>query len=225
VGHGDPKPDRYEPIPGFTELPQWLWRRMGRGTRIAVGVFVLAVIALTAALAPAIQQSKEERAATERRERAAAHAKLIRTLKAEQRPRFARSAAVAPAGATDEQRLAARAQVMGDLAASILADARRRVRRGDFEGPIRRVSCTPFPRSVEGVGADEDLSRRLGRYACVAVTAEFARSDESIGGEIGHPYRALARFESGRYAFCKVFGRPDPTTLREVGLPRPCGGR
>jgi hypothetical protein len=27
---------------------------------------------------------------------------------------------------------------------------------------------------------------------------------------LGHPHRALVHFGSGRYAYCKVSGRPDP---------------
>jgi hypothetical protein len=67
-------PDRYEPLPGFTEMPMWLWRKTSRGLRIAAGVFVLAAIGVTAAVAPAIDESKDERAATERREQAAKRA-------------------------------------------------------------------------------------------------------------------------------------------------------
>jgi hypothetical protein len=211
-------PDRYEPLPGFTEMPLWLWRRTRRGARIAAGVLVLVAAGLAAAIAPAIDESKDERAASERRERAAQHAQLIRRLNAEQRPHFGRSASVAAAGATARRRLAARAGVMSDLSAAILADARARVRRGRLDGPIRRVDCSPFPRTVGGVAPEDDLSRRRGRYSCIAVTADFDR------GALGHPYRAVVTFASGRYAYCKIWGRPDPTTLREVLVPRACGG-
>jgi hypothetical protein len=216
--------DRYEPLPGFTEMPAWLWRRAGRGVRIGAGVFVLAAIGVTAAVAPAIDESKDERAATERRERAAQHAALIRRLNAEQRPVFGRSRSVAVAGAPPGRQLEARADALADLSAAILADARARVRRGKLDGPIRRVACSPFPRSVDGVRPEEDLSRARGRYGCIAVTADFGGTSESVGGALGHPYRAVLRFGSGRYAFCKIWGRPDPTTLRKVLVPKACGG-
>ena len=197
---------------------------MGRGGRIAGAVFLLALVAAGVALVPSIQESKDDRARSEERARAQARAELARTLKAEQRPRFARSASVAPAGAGAQERLAARAQVMDELQASVLADARRRVRAGSLEGPILRVECEPFPRSVDAIGADSDLSRRQGRYSCLAVTAEFERTDQSIGGVLGHQYRTLVNFESGRYAYCKISGQAGPSRDQLATTPSACGG-
>jgi hypothetical protein len=216
--------DRYEPLPGIVELPGWAWRRIGRAGRIAlIAVVVLTAAALAAAL-PAMLESKEERAEAERRERAERRAALARRLELEQRPRFRRSAAVAAPGASAPERLDARAALMDELVAGILADARLRVQRGRLDGPIRGVECEPFPRSVEGVGAHEELSRRTGRYSCVAVTAELARSEAVLGGVIGHTYRARADFGSGRYAFCKVTGQSGPSREQLVTTPRACGG-
>jgi hypothetical protein len=211
-------------MPGIAELPGWVWRRMGRGVRLAaLGALVLAV-AVLAALLPGILESKQERAQSERRERAERRAQLVRRLEAEQRPRFRRSAAVAPPGASTGERLTARATTMDELTGSILADARQRVERGRLDGPIRRVECERFPRTVEGTGADEDLSRRRGRYACVAVTAEFGRGETSVRGVIGYQYRAMIDFETGRYAFCKVSGQAGPSREQLVTTPPACGG-
>ncbi len=69
-----------------------------------------------------------------------------------------------------------------------------------------------------------DLSRRLGRYACVAATSEFERSETSVGGLLGYPYRAQVDFDSGRFALCKISGRPDPTPDPRVTTPGACGG-
>ena len=216
--------DRYEPLPDITRLPGWLWQRMGRGVRIALLLLVLALIAAGAALLPGIQESKDEQARSEAERRAAARAELERRLEREQRPRFERSAAVAPAGAGAQQQLAARAELMEELPAAVLADARARVRRGALDGPVLRVACEPFPRSVDATGADEDLSRRSGRYSCLAVTAEFERSEQSIGGVLGHQYRALVDFESGRYAYCKVAGQAGPSRDQLATTPSACGG-
>ena len=216
--------DRYEPVPDITRLPGWLWQRMGRGVRIAVLLLVLALIAAGAALLPGIQESKDEQARSEAGRRAAERAELARRLEREQRPRFERSAAVAPAGAGAQQQLAARAELMEELPAAVLADARARVRRGALDGPVLRVACEPFPRSVDATGADEDLSRRSGRYSCLAVTAEFERSEQSIGGVVGHQYRALVDFESGRYAYCKVSGQAGPSRDQLATTPSACGG-
>jgi hypothetical protein len=168
---------------------------------VRIGVLVAFLLAAggTVALVPAIDDARQQRAAAERRERDAAHELQTRALQAEQRPRFGRSAAATPAAALD------------DLAAAIAADARRRVRSGALDGPIRRVDCEPFPRGVTP-------GPRRGRYACLAVTSSFE------GGAIGHPYRAMLDFTTGRYAFCKVTGRTDPTPDPEVTTPRVCGG-
>jgi hypothetical protein len=198
---------------------------MGRGARVASALVLVGAIAAGVALLPGMLESKQERAQSERRERAQLRAERIRELEAEQRPRFRRSESVAPAGASDRQRLAARAGLMDELSRAVLADSRRRVRRGELDGPVRRAVCDPFPRTVNGIGADRDLSRRSGRYSCVAVTAGFGRGEASIGGVIGHQYRTLVDFESGRYAFCKVSGQAGPSREQLVTTPRACGGR
>jgi hypothetical protein len=217
-------PERYEPLPGLAQLPGWVWRKMGRFLRIAVVVALLAAIAGATALVPELRESKEERAQAEQRERAERRAQLARELEAEQRPSFGRSSSVAPTGTAEPQRLTGRAGLMDELSATIVADARSRVRLGRLDGPIRRVECDPFPRTVDGVGADRDLSRRRGRYACLAVTAEFGRGEASVGGVIGHQYRALVDFETGRYAYCKVSGQAGPSREQLVTTPRACGG-
>ena len=219
------EPDRYEPLPGIAALPGWIWRKLARRIRLIAVVALLAVAATGAALTPTILESKQERAEAERRERAERRAELARTLRAEQRPRFRRSASVAPPGGAPARRLEARAALMDDLYGAILADARLRVRRGTLDGPIRRVECERFPRTVDGVGADRDLARRTGRYSCIAVTAEFGGGSQSVGGVIGHQYRTRVDFESGRYAFCKVAGQAGPSREQLATTPRACGGR
>lgn len=178
--------------------------------RIGVVVALLLAVGGTVALGPRIDESRQRRAAAERREAEQRHARAARELRAEQRPRFGRAA---PA-----ERPAARVAALRRLSDAIAADARERVRRGDLTGTIRGVECEPFPRTVGGVDPAHQPSRRRGRYACIAVTAQFE------GGAIGHPFRAMIDFTSGRYAFCKVSGRPDPTPDPDVTTPRVCGG-
>ena len=98
-------------------------------------------------------------------------------------------------------------QLLDAAGASMLADARARVAQ-----PILRVTCEPFP-----YGA----SASTGRFACLAVTHEFG------SGATGFPYRVLIDHESGRYAFCKVVGRPGEAmiaTQPHVPLSPSCGG-
>jgi hypothetical protein len=204
-------PPRYEPLPGLTALPGWFWRRAGRAVRISAVLLVLAVIAAGVALVPALRDAARDVDERLQRERAGQRAALAQRLEAEQRPVRGRSRSTAPT-------LAARAALMDDLAAAIASDARARVRRGDLSGRIRRAECEPYPRTVDGVGAEQDLSRRRGRYSCLAVTSEFS------GGVIGHTYRALVDFETGRYAYCKIAGQSGPSRDQLVTTPRACGG-
>jgi hypothetical protein len=215
---GSIDPPRYEPLPGLAELPAWLWRRAGRGVRIGALLALLGAVVAAVALAPVVRESEREREAAAQREQAERRARLARELEAEQRPVRARSESVAPAGAGTRERLAARAALMDDLAATIEADARGRVSRGELNGRIRRVECEPYPRSVDGVGADRDLARRRGRYSCLAITSEFT------GGVIGHQFRVLVDFESGRYAYCKIAGQSGPSRDQVATTPRACGG-
>lgn len=211
-------------MPSLAGLPGRVWGAMGRRLRIATGIAMLGVVALALVLVPAVRESQRKRDAAERRERAERQERLIRELQAEQRPRFGRSDSHAAAGASPRAALAARDRMLQDLSATMLADARRRVRRGALDGPILRVECEPFPRSVTTAPPEKNLTRRRGRYYCVAITAEFKRTGASIGGALGHPYRAKVDFITGRYAYCKVSGRPDPTPDPRVTTPRACGG-
>jgi hypothetical protein len=216
--------DRFEPMPGIAALPGWLWRRTGRAARLTLLGAMIVLFAAAAALVPVILESKEERAESDRRERTERRAELIRRLETEQRPRHRRSTSVAPPGAGASEQLETRSALMDELHAEILADARARVRRGDLDGPVRRVECEPFPRSVDAVGAHQQLGRRTGRYACVAVTAEFGTGEVGATGVIGHQYRTMVDFETGRYAFCKVSGQAGPSREQLVTTPRVCGG-
>jgi hypothetical protein len=172
---------------------------------------LLAVLALAVAMVPTLRDSAREQDDALQRARADERAELARRLEAEQHPVRGRSRSVAPT-------LAARASLMDELAAAIASDARARVRRGELDGQIRGVECEPFPRTVDGLGADRDLTRRRGGYSCLAITSEFT------GGVIGHQFRVLVDFETGRYAFCKIAGQSGPSRDQLVTTPRVCGG-
>ncbi len=214
-------PDRYEPLPGIAALPKWIWRKLPRAGRVALALLPVVAIALIVALGPGIDESKDERARTEQARLTQFEAERVARLRAEQRPRFRRGAA---AGGD----LAARAALVAALPPAIEADARRRVAAGFLDGPIRSVECEPYPRSVDGRGAHLDPSRPTGRYACLAVTREVQATEGNEGSLIGHPYRVKVDFDSGRYAFCKVSGRPGEFSigrLTAVPVPAVCGGR
>lgn len=198
--------DRYEPAPGFIELPGWLWRRTSAALKVGVGVVLLLVVAgvVVAALASRRDAQKADAAAAART--AAAHREEIATARAEQKPILGRGSG-------------SRTAMAAEMFDAILADARTRVGTGELKGPILRVACDRFPKTVGPVPRENDR-----RYSCVAVTAEIARSKGGEAGAIGHPYRAFLHFETGRYAFCKISARLDPVKHPEVTTPAACGG-
>jgi hypothetical protein len=221
----DPSPgmvsERYEPLPGVAGLPKWIWGKLPRAGRVAVALLPVAIIALIVLLGPGIDESKDRRAQAERQQRAQQAAERVAQLRAEQRPRFERGT---PAG----RDVAARAALFASIPIAIRADARQRVAAGALDGPIRSVECEPYPRSVDGRGAHLDPSETTGRYSCLAVTRNVQATERNEASSIGHPYRVLVHFDTGRFAFCKVSGRPGEGSIgRHIPVPVPeaCGGR
>lgn len=222
--------ERHEPLPSLVALPRYIWSRLPRAGKVAVGSLPVVATALVLLLGPAIERSKEDRARSEAEREQRDRAARIAELRVEQRPRVGRSASIGTtsASASASERLAARASLVADVRQRVLGDARARVQAGALRGPIQRVDCEPFPRSSDGVGAHERLGPRRGRYACVAVTAAIRGGDTGEVGVIGHPYRFMVDFQTGRYALCKISGRPGEGLLERdipVTVPRACGGR
>lgn len=204
-----PQHDRYEPLPGLLSLPSFLYRKLGPGGRTAVklggALLVVAVTVAAIVLVPRIAESNRERSAQERQDAAAALAARRERLIAEQRPHR-----------TQAEPEASRAAVLAELRAGILADARARAAAGKLKGPAaRRVECKPLP------GVDAAAARVP--YDCIAVTSDLPSG--SVGGVIGHPFRAVADFSTGQITWCKVSGRPGEGSLTSEGLvrlPRAC---
>jgi hypothetical protein len=204
-----PQDDRYDPLPGFLSLPSFLYGKLGPGGRRAVkigGAVLVVGLAVTAiVLLPRISESNRERSAQERHEAAAALAARRERLIAEQRPHRGRAEPDASRGA-----------VLAGLRAGILADARARTAAGKLHGPpARRVECEPVR------GADAGAARVP--YSCIAVTSDLPSG--SVSGVLGHPFRAVADFSTGRFTWCKVSGRPGEGSLTSAGLvrlPRAC---
>ena len=205
-------PVRYDPLPDLSQLPAWVWLRLPRAGKVAVATAPVLGLALVLAFAPSIDRAKDERAHTEAQRQAQTSAERVRQVRAEQRPRFA-------AGAAASMNPGARERLLEAAGASILADARGRV-----DLPIRRVACEPFPRTT---GAHADPAARYGRYACLAVRFDVPATVSTLAAAIGYPYRVRIDFESGRYGFCKVVGRPGEgmiATQPLVALSPSCGG-
>jgi hypothetical protein len=220
---GDPsqaRADRYEPLPGLASLPAWIWRRLPRPAKVAVALLPFVAIALALILGPGVDRSKDERVRAQERSFERSQAARLERERREARPRFG-------AGAAAGESLAARAALLQDASTAVRTDARERVRAGALDGPIRRVECEPFPRTVESSGAHVDASRRVGRYSCLAATSMIAANELHEAGAIGYPYRVRIDFETGRYALCKIVGRPGEgayATQPITPVPRACGG-
>jgi hypothetical protein len=200
-----PQNDRYDPLPGFLSLPSFLYRKLGPRGRLAAKVggtiFVVALATAAIVLLPRIAESNRDREAKERRD--AAH-----RLRAQQRPQHGRAATGA-----------SRSEVVDELEAGILADARARAARGRLHGPpAKRVECEP----LTGVDASAD---RVG-YDCIAVTSDLPSNETLKGGVIGHPFRAVANFSTGRLTWCRVSPRPAEGSINRrdliVRIPRAC---
>jgi type II secretory pathway pseudopilin PulG len=210
--------DRYEPLPGLAQLPGFVWRRLPRVAKLAALAVGAAAVIAAIALAPSIQRSRDEHARKEAAERARIQQQDIEKTRREQRPRFAR-------GIPARTDLAARRRLLASAEASIQTDASTRSAAGEFNGPIMRVECEGYPPG--STPPDAAASKRAGRYACLAVTSEVPATAGNRGGLLGHPYRVLIDFQTGRYAFCKVRGRPGELAIRarpSGALPRVCGG-
>jgi hypothetical protein len=173
---------------------------------------VAAVAAVVAAVlaAPSIQRSKEEHARAEAEKSARIERRQIELTRRQQRPRFARGAAAG-------KDLGARRQLLTSAEGSILTDASTRAAAGEWGGPIMRVRCEGFPPDENVVPADADPAKRVGLYGCIAVTSEIPATSGNRSGLLGHPYRMRINFENGRYAFCKVRGRPGSWPSRRPG--------
>jgi hypothetical protein len=221
--------DRYDPLPGLTEIPGFLIRKLSpRGRRIAavVGALILAGVAVALYFAiPAITETKQERAAADRRAAAQREADLVAQLKAEQRLREGRGT---PArGLEGDAAVSARQALAADLAAAVRQDADARVSTGEFTHSIRRVECERYPRGARGEDPATDLASPIGRYSCLAVTVDAPKTDLSNASAIGYPYRALVDFPSGKFTFCKFSGRPGELAFEgsvRAPVPRACGG-
>ncbi len=221
--------DRYEPLPGLLEIPGFLVRKIPPNARrpaAIAGAVLLAAVAVILALGiPAITESKDERAATEARTEREQEAQRAAQLQAELRLREGRGPAAR--GLTGAQAIEARQALAAQLAADVKADAVSRVQAGEFTQSVARVECERFPRRVGNPNPALDPRQPTGRYACLAITADAPASEIQNPSSIGYPYRALVHFGSGRYAFCKISGRPGEGGLtRElpVRVPAACGG-
>jgi hypothetical protein len=166
----------------------------------AGGALLLLVVAGTVVLADRISSNRNARDRAETVRATAAEKVRLRRLQA---PHRAAAAGLRPPpGASDAQRLAARAALVKAVEARITGDARARAARGEIEGPITSTTCGPFLRSPDAVPDDRVLSRDVGRYDCVAIKADVRSGGKSVGS-LGYAFVAALDFRRFSYVWCR----------------------
>jgi len=182
----------------FARSPGELRRR--RILVAVAGAFVLAAFGVGAAMLLHDRNVQDKRDRAERAKRAAAEVVRLKRVQAPHR-----GSAVAlkpPRGASDEQRLAARHDLLVAVENAITADARKRVKSGELRGTITHTECGPFLRARDAVPDDRVLSKPIGRYDCVAVLASAIRSGKTVG-KLGFAFVAALDFRRFTYVTCR----------------------
>jgi hypothetical protein len=223
------KPDRYEPLPGLLEIPGFLVRKIPPRARRPAGIAAaLLLVAGAVALAlsiPAITDSKEDRAAAERQAERERRAERQAQIEAQLRPQTGSGAGAA--GLSGAAAIEVRQALVEDLGAAVREDAVGRVQAGELTQSIDRVECERFPRGARGENPATDLTQATGRYSCLAITADAPRIETNEASSIGYPYRALVDFDTGRFTYCMITGRPGEgsiTGAQPIAVPAACGG-
>lgn len=125
----------------------------------------------------------------------AAERRLVRERRRRERPRFSDPAlarTLAPRPPAEQ-----RAALVRSLRRAILRDARRRVARGQLEGPVLDVDCDVAREDAAHAAAAVDAP--VLRYSCLAVRARVRTTPPVT---LGTPFLARIRFRDRRYAWC-----------------------
>jgi hypothetical protein len=164
----------------------------------ALALLVLAVVIVVVLNAKADRDARE-RAADAR----AAQAERVRLTKLQAPHRGAATDLRPRANATEGERLAARAALVGRVEASITRDARARASTGELAGPISGSECGPFLRAPDAVPDDRVPGKRVGRYDCVAVKDDIKDASGGSVGRLGYPFVAALDFDRFTYVWCR----------------------
>lgn len=194
-------------MPPLSQLPRWLWARMGTPARAAAVIAALGLVAAAIVMAPRLADINRDNRAADRREAAQAEADRVRRIRELQRPR------------TVAVRASSRMSLRRSLERAIVKDSGAR----PGMSPVKRVECVGPPGRPT---PEDDRDVRHGRYACTAVTADVANAGSSGRGFTGYPYRAVVDFQTGKATLCRVAGQAAEGFLdrRAVPVPAACTG-
>lgn len=159
---------------------------------------------MLAAVLIALLAGADDRKSDRTEAQAALVAKERARLKREQRPqRFDASELKPRPGASDASVLRARAGLVDRAAASIKAEALKRERAGTLTGPITASSCKPISTDPEAVPDDQVLTKRFGRYRCLAEIRDVPGTEGGVVAKFGHPWVAALDFQHFTYVICR----------------------
>jgi len=197
--------------PRGAEVPPVPWRPIA----IAGTLLALALLAGAVLLVPGIVRNRDR--ADERAREAALrrHAQALQAADREMRPRTGTAAADPGDAASEARRTRAREALLAEARGALQADAAIR-----GAGKVKGLDCEPFPRGSAPRPPVGDLSVEEAVYQCVAVTSRFGEGTEEEG-VIGIPFRLVADFAGGSYAFCRIVPLSDRDRLAHP-LPEAC---
>jgi hypothetical protein len=101
------------------------------------------------------------------------------------------AAAEAAKQAADDATRTGRLATVTDMEASILKDAKGRVKSEDLTGPILSATCTPL-----GGGSVDDLTALTGTFECIAVNKKNAD-----GSSQGYRFASTINWSDGSYTW------------------------
>jgi hypothetical protein len=166
------------------------------GAAIAVAGVVVIALVLSAVVSDRDERNREADAKAGVAERA--------RLKRIQAPHRGSATELLPAaGASDAERLAARAALVRDVEAAVTRDAQARDRAGELKGPIVATECGPLLKAKDAVPDDRVLTKAVGRYDCVAVKRSISNESGESVGRLGFAFVAALDFNRFTYVWCR----------------------
>jgi hypothetical protein len=179
-------------------------RLRGRRRTFAVWGGTALAVAAAAVIALVLNGVVSDRNARDRK--AAARATVVERARLQriQAPHPGSATALRPApGASDLDRLAARASLVRQVEAAITRDAQGRDRAGELKGPISRTECGPLLKAKDAVPDDRILTKAIGRYDCVAIKRSVSGEAGQSVGRLGFAFVAALDFNRFTYVWCR----------------------
>jgi hypothetical protein len=202
--------------------------RFGRRTKVVAAATGIALVAVAVVVFVAsTREDASERSARASEERARLIARERARLVRSQAPRTGRPVGLRPPppGAARAEQIRDRRALIAALERAIAADARGRVRRRELDRPVSAARCGPLSALADTRNEQDDPSRPVGRYDCVATT-RVAREGGKVVGRFGYDYVATVDFRRFEWVLC--LNHPPPgeagKALVQVRLSPACLG-